>query len=78
MVNRIQTLRKDTGLDLTDRIDVKIKQHDGINDAIKNNLVYICSEILATSLELVDSVKDNAIEVEVDDEIKTYISITKI
>jgi isoleucyl-tRNA synthetase len=78
MVNRIQTLRKDTGLDLTDKIDLKIKQHAGINDAIKNNLSYICSETLATSLELVDSVKDSAIEVEVDDEIKTYISITKI
>jgi isoleucyl-tRNA synthetase len=78
MVNRIQTIRKDSGLDLTDKIDVKIKQHDGINDAIKNNLVYICSETLATSLELVDSVKDSATEVEVDDEIKTYISITKI
>lgn len=78
MVNRIQTIRKDSGLDLTDKIDVKIKQHEGINDAIKNNLVYICSETLATSLELVDSLKDNSIEVEVDDEIKTYISITKI
>jgi isoleucyl-tRNA synthetase len=78
MVNRIQALRKDSGLDLTDKIDVKIKEHNGINDAIKNNLVYICSETLASSLELVDSVKDNAIEVEVDDEIKTYISITKI
>jgi isoleucyl-tRNA synthetase len=78
MVNRIQTLRKDTGLDLTDKIDVKIKQHEGINDAIKNNLSYICSETLANSLELVDSVKDSAVEVDVDEEIKTYISITKI
>ncbi len=78
MVNRIQTLRKDTGLELTDKIDVKIKQHEGLNDAIKNNLSYICSETLANSLELVDSVKDSAIEVDVDEEIKTYISITKI
>lgn len=78
MVNRIQGIRKDTGLDLTDKIDVKIKQHQGINDAIKNNLVYICSETFASSLELVDSIKDSAVEVEVDEEIKTYISITKI
>jgi isoleucyl-tRNA synthetase len=78
MVSRIQTLRKDSGLDLTDKIDVKIKQHGGINDAIKNNLVYICSETLATSIELVDSIKDSATEVELDEEIKTYISITKI
>ena len=78
MVNRIQTLRKDTGLDLTDKIDIKIKSHDKINDAIKNNLVYICSETLANSLELVDSVKDNSVEVDVTEEIKTYLSITKI
>lgn len=78
MVNRIQNIRKDAGLDLVDRIDVKIKKHDSLNDAIKNNLNYICSETLANSLELVDNQLDSGVEVDVDDQIKTYISITKI
>ena len=59
-------------------VDVKIKKHEGLNDAIKNNLNYICSETLANSLELVDSQSDSSVEVDVDDQIKTYISITKI
>jgi isoleucyl-tRNA synthetase len=79
LVNRIQNLRKDSNLDVTDRIDVKIQRNSAINSAINNNLDYICAEILASSLELVDTVEArNGSEVELDEEIKTLISITKL
>ena len=45
LVNRIQNLRKDSNLDVTDRIDVKIQRNSAINSAINNNLDYICAEI---------------------------------
>lgn len=77
VVNRIQNLRKDKGLELTDKIVLEIQRHDAINDAINNNLSYICSETLATRLELVDSVNGNGVEVEVDDHIKTRIALEK-
>ena len=48
LVNRIQNLRKDNNLDVTDRIEVKIQRNSAINSAINNNLDYICAEILAS------------------------------
>ena len=79
LVNRIQNLRKDNNLNVTDRIDVKIQRNSAINSAINNNLDYICAEILASSLELVDTVEaTSGSEVELEEEIKTLISITKL
>ncbi len=79
LVNRIQNLRKESNLDVTDRIDVKIQRNSAINEAITNNLNYICTEILASSLELVDTfdIKMGS-EIELDEEIRTLISITKL
>ena len=53
LVNRIQNLRKELGFEVTDKIRVRIKEHPYISEALKNNLSYICAEILADSLELV-------------------------
>ena len=79
LVNRIQNLRKESNLDVTDRIDVKIQRNSAINSAINNNLDYICAEILASSLELVDNVEaTKGSEIELDEEIKTLITITKL
>jgi isoleucyl-tRNA synthetase len=79
LVNRIQNLRKDNNLDVTDRIEVKIQRNNAINSAINNNLDYICAEILASSLELVDAVESaKGSEVEIEEDIKTLISITKL
>lgn len=79
-VNRIQNLRKDVGLEVTDRIKVKIKEHIEINDAIKNNIQYICAETLADRLDLVDSLDSSAseIEVEIGSEVKTTIQLEKV
>jgi isoleucyl-tRNA synthetase len=79
LVNRIQNLRKDSNLELTDRIDVKIQRNSAINSAINNNLDYICAEILASSLELVDNVDaTKGSEIELEEEVKTIITITKL
>ncbi len=79
LVNRIQNMRKDSNLEVTDKIEVKIQRNSAINSAINNNLNYICAEILASSLELVDNVEaTRGSEVELDEEIKTLITITKL
>ena len=77
LVNRIQNLRKDSGLELTDRIALYIKKQDGINQAVENNLKYISAETLAGKLELVDTI-DNGLNVEVDDNLSTEISIQRL
>jgi isoleucyl-tRNA synthetase len=54
LVNRIQNMRKDQGFEVTDKIKVQVKEHPYVSEALKNNLSYICAEILADSLELVN------------------------
>jgi isoleucyl-tRNA synthetase len=79
LINRIQNLRKDKGFEVTDKIILKIQHHELINSAIKNNLDYICTETLATSLEVVNELNSTeGMEVEVDDDINTRISIVKL
>jgi isoleucyl-tRNA synthetase len=78
LINRIQNLRKDSGFEVTDKIDVRIKDHIGLTTAVRNNFDYICSETLATSLELVSELVDApAVSVDVDDNVTTTIYITK-
>jgi len=78
-VNRIQNLRKDSGLEVTDKIALQIENHVEIERAIKNNLDYICAETLAGSLELVSELSgDSAKEVEVESGVETKIALQKI
>ncbi len=79
IVNRIQNMRKDKGFEVTDKIYVKVLQNEYLNDAIKNNLTYICSETLTGNLEMVEALDLNSgILVEVDDAVSTYVSIEKL
>jgi isoleucyl-tRNA synthetase len=78
LVNRIQNLRKDKNFEVTDRISVKISANDGLTSAVNNNFDYICSETLATTLEMVPNLTDSeAVQVEVDEAIQTFVLITK-
>ena len=52
LINRIQNLRKEKEFEVTDRINVRLSSHPLINDAVNNNLTYICAEILADSIVL--------------------------
>ena len=67
LVNRIQNLRKDQGLDVQDKIDVLVLTNETIiNEALSTNKTYICEETQALSLEFVDKL-DGADTVEIDD-----------
>jgi len=76
LVNRIQNIRKDSGLEITDRIQLSITKHDKITAAITANKKYICDETLADELLICETEPKNAVAVEFD-EIKTYIALRK-
>ncbi len=79
LVNRIQNMRKDSGLDVTDKILVKIQQNDVLDAAIQNNLKYICAETLTGDLQVVQNLSAaTASSVEVDELVSTLISIEKL
>ena len=50
LVNRIQNLRKDAGLDITDRIRLSVTAGKEVRRALDANLDYIRAETLATDV----------------------------
>ncbi len=78
-INRIQNLRKDSGFEVNDKITLEILKHNEINEAILKNKNYICTEILATNLSLVDELtQKNGVLVELDENVSTLIAIEKL
>jgi isoleucyl-tRNA synthetase len=75
LVNRIQNLRKDSGFDVTDRIDVMLQKDDKIVKAVFSNIEYIKTETLTEELEIMDNVS-NGIEVTFDN-VSTKLLIKK-
>jgi isoleucyl-tRNA synthetase len=65
-VNRIQKIRKESGLDVTDRINVRVAANNGIALSLAKFNDYICAEILADSLEI-SSVINDGVDIEVND-----------
>ena len=57
-VNRIQKIRKDSGFELTDRINVIVAAPNGVKDSLAMFNNYICAEILADKLEIVPEIQD--------------------
>ena len=76
LVNRIQNLRKDSGLELTDRIVVSLLSNKHIVNAVNSNIDYIKTETLSDEVCILNDL-DKGIDVEFD-EINTKLFIEKI
>ncbi len=74
LINRIQNLRKENGLEITDRICVAIAPNQQVADAVESFGDYIKTQVLADSIEIADN---DGTETEFDD-FKLNIKITKI
>ena len=75
-VNRIQKIRKDSGFELTDRIEVKVAAQNGISQSLAKFNDYICAEILADKLELTTTIEDGT-DIEVNDNQMKVIVLKK-
>jgi isoleucyl-tRNA synthetase len=74
LVNRIQNLRKNSGFEVTDHIDISILDNKNITNAVLNNLDYIKIETLTEKLEFVKEL-DDGIEIDFDG-ISTKLLVT--
>jgi isoleucyl-tRNA synthetase len=68
LISKLQNLRKESNLEVTDRIKVQIEKHNYLENSIIGFKTYICTEILANELEVLEQLGDSA-EIEVDDHI---------
>lgn len=75
LVNRIQNLRKDSGFEVTDRIDVQLQKDAQVTAAIASNEDYIKSETLTEELQIIETL-NNGIEIAFDD-VNTKLFIQK-
>ncbi|GAB6122877.1 isoleucine--tRNA ligase [Dysgonomonas termitidis] len=75
LVNRIQNIRKSSGFDITDRINIIISDNEQIRSTVSEYKAYIASQVLADSIELAD-VK-NGQEIDMDDYI-LQVSVDKV
>jgi isoleucyl-tRNA synthetase len=75
-VNRIQKIRKDSGFELTDRIEVKVAAHNGMKDSLTQFNTYICAEILADKLEILPEIQ-GGIEIDINDDSLKVIVLKK-
>jgi isoleucyl-tRNA synthetase len=87
LINRIQNMRKDSGFEVTDKIRILIQKHPGLNAAVEHFGEFIANQTLATSISLAEEVRSlggeeangaEVREVDLDEEMKTFIQITRI
>ena len=64
LINRIQNLRKSSGLEITDRIKVTIEDRPEVHNAVLHCSEYIAGQVLATSLQLAADVQGEAVEMD--------------
>ena len=76
LVNRIQNIRKANNYEITDKISIRIERNENIASAVGEFASYISTQVLASSLEVVDRL-DRAEELDFDDYV-VRVSIEKI
>jgi isoleucyl-tRNA synthetase len=76
-VNRIQNIRKESGLEVTDKISVKILSNDIYNEAIETNSEYIRTQVLAGELIVTENLTEGH-NVEIDENVTSVIHIQKL
>jgi isoleucyl-tRNA synthetase len=76
LVNRVQNLRKDSGLEVTDRITLKVETNQAIREAISANMEYVCNEVLANGI-VFEGVSTGALVTDLEVEGDTKIDLLK-
>ena len=79
LVNRIQNIRKESGFEVTDKIQVLIERHDLITDAVNTHGLYIGAQTLALNVSLADSIENNgARRIDIDENVYINILVTRL
>ena len=66
LISKLQTMRKESGLAVMDKINVQVADNLYTNASLSTYNSYICTEILANSIQIVDNVEDG-IEIDINE-----------
>ncbi|MAU76465.1 MAG: isoleucine--tRNA ligase [Crocinitomicaceae bacterium] len=75
LVNRVQNVRKDIGLEVTDRIKLSISAVENISVQLQENLEYIRTQTLAEHVAWQDDAE--AVEIELDEGVSVRVHVVK-
>ncbi|MCK9639013.1 MAG: isoleucine--tRNA ligase [Prolixibacteraceae bacterium] len=79
LINRIQNLRKESGFEVTDKIELTVGNHPELAEALEKFGDYICAQTLAVKLHLVEVseiAKDQLVEIEPG--LETVLNVRKV
>ena len=78
IVKRIQTYRKESGFEITDRVALRFEQQPVVDEVLQAFSAYIASQVLADSIEVAATLGDEAVTVDLDDcKARVEIRVTK-
>ncbi|MDR2937291.1 MAG: isoleucine--tRNA ligase [Rikenellaceae bacterium] len=77
LINRIQNIRKDSGLEVIDRIDVEIERNERIAATVVQHGPYIASQTLARSFTAVGSLSGKGVTVTDVDDVSVKLRVVK-
>ncbi len=66
LISKLQTMRKESGLAVMDKINVQVADNLYTNASLSTYNSYICNEILANSMQIVDNVEDG-VEIDINE-----------
>ncbi|GIJ95788.1 isoleucine--tRNA ligase [Capnocytophaga stomatis] len=75
LVNRIQNIRKDSGFEITDKINIHLQSDKALEEAVSVNLQYIKNETLTNELTFAETLSGEPIEF---DGVTTKIVVEKV
>jgi isoleucyl-tRNA synthetase len=79
LINRIQNIRKESGFEVTDKINVLLEKHELISKAVELHGKYIGSQTLAESVSLTDKLENKVCKrVDIDENTCINILVTRI
>ncbi len=75
LVNRIQNIRKSSGFEITDKIDVVITPNEATDEAVKEYSDYIARQVLAESITIAEIAEADRSELDMDEYPDLFASV---
>ena len=75
LVNRIQNIRKNSGFEITDKIDVVITPNEATDEAVKEYSDYIAHQVLAESITIAEIAEADRKELDMDEYPDLFASV---